>query len=471
MNIKYNNIDKEQAHELVTFSDVPAILEVSDTTGGTNAVLQLTVGTGWSASSNNQWWLTFQGNTISNVTDPKNAVNKNFYISDRHSTAVSIANALRNCPTVVASFLVYVDDYDVICKAREIGAIDLSTTMPSGMPVTTATTAGTATSTLVNSKITVDVYSNDEYVTSLEKNYQSEKCRFDMTPVLATMSKYGETIPYSFEISALNESGTSTSLGSVTGNSVSVGYMVNQGDKFLTVNDNIFIAQNVTRGKLRDAYNSSLLYVYDDTIPISFYTTSTGNITVTTTYRNSAYGAITSSTETKTIVGDSLLHTITIDLDIPNDCFYVDIQLNNLQKLRYDVIRPMKTSYGCQRVYWINSYGGTSFFDFVGQKTIENTSETVTYNKNNLDYYTAEINEKELVYNVDTKSTYTVKSHLIAEDGKWQLYDLLQSPRAWTNINGQDYVVIIESISAAEQNNQQIYECSVKFRISQPTSL
>ena len=473
MNIKYNNIDKEQAHGLVTFSDVPAILEVSDTTGGTKALLQITVGTGWTASSNNQWWLTFQGNTISNVTDPKNAVNKNFYIaSDAHSTAVSICNALRSCPTVAASFVVYVDGNKVICYAREIGYIDMTVTMTEGLSYLTLTTvAGTADSSLVNNKISVDVYSYYDYVTTLEKNYHVGNCRFDITPVLATMSKYGETIPYSFEISALNESGTSTSLGSVTGNSVSVGYMVNQGDKFLSVNDNIFIAQNVSRGKLRDAYNSSLLYVYDDTIPISFYTTSTGNITVTTTYRNSAYGAITSSTETKTIVGDSLLHTITIDLDIPNDCFYVDIQLSNLQKLRYDVIRPMKTSYGCQRVYWINSYGGTSFFDFVGQKTIENTSETVTYNKNNLDYYTAEINEKELVYNVDTKSTYTVKSHLITEDGKWQLYDLLQSPRAWTNINGQDYVVIIESVSAAEQNNQQIYEMTVKFNISQPTSL
>lgn len=81
------------------------------------------------------------------------------------------------------------------------------------------------------------------------------------------------------------------------------------------------------------------------------------------------------------------------------------------------------------------------------------------------------INEKELVYNVDTRSTYTVKSHLIAEDGKWMLYDLLQSPYAWTNINGQDYVVIIDSVTEAEQNNQQIYEMTVKFRISQPTSL
>ena len=316
----------------------------------------------------------------------------------------------------------------------------------------------------------MDVYSNDEYVTSLEKNYQSEKCRFDMTPVLATLAEYNLTVPYSLDISSMNASGIVSTLGSVTGNSVSVGYMVNQGDKFLTINNNIYIAQNVARGKLRSVYNSSILYVYGDTIPLSFYTTSSGDMTVSISYKNSAYQQISTGSYSSLIPAGNLLHTITVPLVVPNECFYVDLTIGG-KTLRYDVIRPMKTSYGCQRVYWINSYGGTSFFDFVGQKTIENTSETVTYNKNNLDYYTAEINEKELVYNVDTKSTYTVKSHLIAEDGKWQLYDLLQSPRAWTNINGQDYVVIIESVSAAEQNNQQIYEMTVKFNISQPTSL
>jgi hypothetical protein len=227
----------------------------------------------------------------------------------------------------------------------------------------------------------------------------------------------------------------------------------------------------VARGKLRDAYNSSLLYVYGDTVPLSFYTTSTAaSVTVTESYKDSAFNQITSTTETLTVVGDGLLHTVTANLSIPTDCFYVDVTIGG-NKLRYNVIRPMKTSYGCQRVYFINSYGGTSFFDFVGQKTIENTSETVTYNKNHLDYYSTSINEKEKVYDVNTKSVYTVKSHLIAEDGKWQLYDLLQSPYAWTNINGQDYVVIIDSVTEAEQNNQQIYEMTVKFRISQPTSL
>ena len=219
MNIKYNNIDSAQAHNLVTFSDVPAILEISDTTGGTKATLEMTVGTGWTATSNNECWLTFQNNTISNVVDPQNAVNKNFYVaSDTHSTAVSIANALRNCPTISASFLVYTNNDKVICKAREIGAIDLTTTMSENMNVTIATTAGTASSTLVNSKITVDVTSDNEYVTTLEKYYHGDNCRFDVTPLLATMAEYNKTIPYSLNISTMNASGTVTTLGSVTGN-------------------------------------------------------------------------------------------------------------------------------------------------------------------------------------------------------------------------------------------------------------
>ena len=475
MNIKYNNIDKEQAHNLVTFSDVPNILEITDTTAGTKAVLQLTVESGWSATGNNEYWITFMDNTISNVTDFQNANNKNFFISsDRHSTGVSIANALRNCPSVTASFLIYCDGYNVTLKAREIGAIDLSVTMSENLSyLTTATTAGTSVSLLTNNKIYIDVKTDGEYVTSLEKYYHGGKCSFDMTPVLATMTEYNKTIPYSLKVSRIQPNGEVITMGNITGNSASVGYMVNQGDKFLTISDNIFIGQNTARGKLRDVYNSSLLYVSADAedIPISFYTTSDNDVTATTFYRDSAYNTITSTTQSIALTGDILLHTATIDLDIPANCFYVDVQLNNLQKLRYDVIRPMKTSYGCQRIYWINSYGGTSFIDLVGQKAIENTSETMTYNKNVLEYYTSEFNEKEIVYDVITKTNYTLKSHLIAEDGQWQFYDLLQSPRAWTNINGEDYLIIVDSVSSAEQNNNGVYEMTVKFHISQPTSL
>lgn len=475
MNIKYNNIDSAQAHGLVTFSDVPAIIEVSDTTGGTKATLEMTVGTGWTATANNECWLTFQGNTISNVVDPRNAVNKNFYVaSDTHSTAVSIANALRNCPTVTASFLVYTNNNDkVICKAREIGNIDLTTTMSENMNVTTATTAGTASSTLVNSKITVDVTSDNEYVTTLEKYYHGDNCRFDMTPVLATMAEYNKTVPYSLSISSMNSSGTVSTLGAITGNTVAVGYMVNQGLKYIEIDNYIKLAQNVTRGKLRDSYNNSILYVSADatTIPVSYYTQQTGTLYVGISYKDSAYNEIGTGTTSQTITLGSWLHSVDISVSIPSDAFYVDLYLNNINKLRFNVIRPMKTSVDCQRIYWINSYAGTSFIDLVGEKTIENTSETVTYNKNHLDYYTADINEKEIVYDVDTKTTYTIKSHLMELDGTWQYFDLLQSPRAWTTINGETYLIIIESVSKQEQNNNDVYEMTVKFRISQPTTL
>ena len=474
MNITYNNLSATSAHNLVTFSDIPNILEINDSTGGTKATLEMTVGTGWTATANNECWLTFQGNTISNVIDPQNAVNKNFYVaSDTHSTAVSIANALRNCPTVTASFLVYTNNDKVICKAREIGDIDLTTTMSENMNVTIATTAGTADSTLINSKITVDVTSNNEYVTTLEKYYHGDNCRFDMTPVLATMADYNKTVPYSLSISSMNASGTVSTLGAITGNTVSVGYMVNQGLKYIEANNYIKLAQNVSRGKLRDAYNNSILYVSADatTIPVSYYTQLTSTLIVGISYKDSAYNEITSTSQTQSISNDGWLHSVTVNVNIPADCFYVDLYLNNINKLRFNVIRPMKTSVDCQRIYWINSYGGTSFVDMVGQKTIENTSETVTYNKNHLDYYTADINEKEIVYDVDTKTTYTIKSHLMELDGTWQYFDLLQSPRAWTTINGETYLIIVESVSKQEQDNNDVYEMTVKFRISQPTTL
>lgn len=476
MNIKYNNIDSAQAHNLVTFSDIPNILEINDSTGGTKATLEMTVGTGWTATSNNECWLTFQGNTISNVIDPQNAVNKNFYIaSDTHSTAVSIANALRNCPTVTASFLVYTNNNDkVICKAREIGEIDLTVTMSENLSyITTASTAGTASSTLVNSKITVDVTSDNEYVTTLEKYYHGDNCRFDMTPVLTTMADYNKTVPYSLSISSMNSSGTVSTLGAITGNTISVGYMVNQGLKYIEIDNYIKLAQNVTRGKLRDAYNNSILYVSADatTIPASYYTQQTGTLYVGISYKDSAFNEIGTGTTSQTITLGSWLHSVDISVSIPSDAFYVDLYLNNINKLRFNVIRPMKTSYDCQRIFWVNSYGGTSFIDLVGEKTIENTSETVTYNKNHLDYYTNDINEKEIVYDVDTKTTYTIKSHLMELDGTWQYFDLLQSPRAWTTINGETYLIIIESVSKQEQNNNDVYEMTVKFIISQPTTL
>ena len=140
MNITYNNIGWLSAIDLVTFSDVPNILSVTDSTSGTNAVLKITVADNWKSatSSNNQWWLQFQGETISNVLEPQNAVNKNFYINtSKRSTAVSMCRALRACPSITAKFQVYLDTdsskADIYLKAREIGQANLTVTMAANM--------------------------------------------------------------------------------------------------------------------------------------------------------------------------------------------------------------------------------------------------------------------------------------------------------------------------------------------------
>ena len=476
MQLKYNGLVQIGAENLITFSDVPNILDISDTTGGTHAMLTLTVNDNWYdvTTANNQWWLTFQNETISNVLDVDNAVNKNFLItSNKYSTAVNICSALRSCPSISSKFKIYTSTNSltptVYLKAREVGTIDLSVSMASGMTtyITTATTAGTSSTILNNAKVNVDIYSNNEYVTSLEKIYY-EDCRFDISPVLATLAKTSETTPYSLYVSATNNSGITAVLGNITNNYVTVGYMVNQGQPYLKLTSGVTIAQNVSRGKLRTVDNNTILYVYDNTIPLSFYTSTSGDTTYTITYKDSAYSTI--STTSGTVNVTEKLTTAIVNISLPSDCFYVDLAVGG-KTLRYDVIRPLNASYGNQRIYFTNSYGGTSFIDLVGEKQITNESETQTYNKNLLDYYETQTLEKEKVYNTDIKTTYTIKSHLIKEDGKWTFYDLLQSPYAWTKINGKDYVIIVESVQFSEVNNQNVWEGTGKFRISQPTSM
>ena len=478
--LKYNNIPSESATSFICFSDVPNILEINDSTGGTKALLQLTVGTGWTATSNGQWWITFQNNTISNVTDPKLAVNKNFYIApDAHSTAVSICNALRNCPTVAASFVVYVNGNKVICYARQIGPVDMEVSMTEGLTYITVTkVAGTADSSLVNNKITVDVYSNYNYVTTLQKNYHVGNCKFDMTPVLVTMAEYGTTVPYEFEINALDESGTSTNLGSITGNSIAQGYQVNQGFNYIPLGNmpsDFIIAQNVSRGTDKSWDNNTTLYLYGNTIPVSWYSKSKSSITCEVQYLSSAYAAV--HTDTITLSDSTLdgwLHnaTVTLSENYKTSAYYIgliftDSSENTLGTLMYNIIKPLKATEYYQRIYWRNSYGGVSYFDFTASKSESRDIETTTYNKNVYDYYTQDVNEKAIPYDNAVNYSVTLKSHLIEKDGTYIFNDLIQSPNVWTEVNSETYRIILDSVSVDEDNRNDLYTATIKYKYSQ----
>lgn len=482
MQILLNNL--QEPANLITFTDVPNILKVVSEAYGTYATMTFTISgdLAGQTTTNGQWYLTFMGETISNVIDPANAINKNFYVSSSNiSTAASIARALRNCPIIAANFNVQHDDNSVRLTAKGSGPVwsRMQNYLQYNLPSSNFTAVGedgTSYSELAGKRIDVDVYTMDasgrKYVTTLEKNYYGDEAAFNLSPVLTTLAEYGRCKPYTLKISSIVD-GNYELLGTLDDNYISIGYMCNQGNKFL---DGSFaqVAQNYSRGNTQDADNNTILYVYAPSIPISFYAGNLGGMTITIDYLGSDYQVLSSDTQTWRNT-DSERKLWDLDLQLNSyaytHSFYVDVNLGTTAKVRYNVIKPLKATEYYQRIKWRNSYGGVSFFDFTGQKTETRDLTVQTYQKNIFDYYTDSKNELEKIYDNQVKYTVTLKSHLFENDGKYIFNDLLQSSSVWTTINGQDYAIIIESLSVDETDNNNVYEATLRYRYSQEPSI
>lgn len=465
----------------ITYTDIPNILKFEDTGGGTKATItvSLTGNLQSATDTDGEWYISILGETITNVTEPENAVSKNFYISSGNtSTAASVCRALRNCSTIAANFNVLNSGSSVVLTAKAVGPI-LSTgyydTNILQQYISITGTDGTASSSYFGAKIDVDVYSDGEYITTLEKNYYGSEVAFNLSPVLATISEVGKSTPYDLKVSYINRYGTFGQIGTVSTNYSVVGYMVNQGYKYNIAMSDTVLAQNVLRGNNRDTYNNSLLYVYEPTIYLSFYTSSATTKTLNVTYRDSSFNAISSFSSGFTTQGtDNILNDVTIELNPTylKQSFYVDVQFADTSNvIRYNVIKPLKMTEFCQRVYFRNSYGGVSFFDFTGQKSETRDLDLMTYEKNIFDYYSDPMNELEKIYDNTVKYSVTLKSHLFEKDGKYIFNDMLQSPELWVMRNGEKYAIILDNVSVDETTNNDIYEATIRFRYSQEPSL
>lgn len=490
MNITLNNL--QNPSNIVCLTDIPNILKVEDSSGGTYTSITLILGNGLQSLTNRdgQWYITIFGESITNVLDSNMAVGKSFYISSSlNSTAVSIARALRCCPTIAANFNVTTSGASVIIKAKGIGPVAAATestaveTNISSSYLGISKVIGSANSSLFGAKVIVDVTSvdddyNDIYVTTLEKNYYGSEAAFNLSPVLSTLSTPGKVRPFNLGINKLKD-GTYTQLGNVVNNYSTVGYMVNQGNKYIPL-DAFSFAQNFSRGTERGFANNSLLYIYSPSLPISFYNGNDGGFNVTVDYVDSAgniletYSAFTwNNTDS-----DKKLWDITINLASTTgwserfkQAFYIDVHLGNHDTVRYNVIKPLKATEYYQRIYWRNSYGGISFFDFTGQKSETREIDISTYQKNIFNYYDDVKNELEKIYDNKVKYIVTLKSHLFENDGKYIFNDLMQSTDVWVEKNGETYAVIIDSVSVDETDRNNIYEATVKYHYSQEPSL
>lgn len=481
MDITYNGI--QGANNLVTFTDVPNILKVEDDGGGTYATFSLIFNGNLKSSTtkDGQWYITFLGETITNVVDYNNAVNKNFYVStSSESTAASVCRAFRNCPGIYANFTIEHGESEVEIRARAVGSVwsgmrsFFETNIPAARLEYTAYD-GSANSSLAGALINVNVIVNGKYITALAKNYYGKECAFDVSPVLTSVAKIGETVPYHFHVSYTKD-GEYTYLGRVGGgdNHIAQGYMVNQGSKYLDITQSsVVIAQNFSRGTAKGLANNTILYLYGNTIPVTFYRNGSSSVAILVEYKNSAYETISSVTTSydDSDVSNKLKETtLVLTSSLLERSFYVDVTINS-QTIRYNVIKPVKATEYYQRIYWRNSYGGISFFDFTGQKSETRDVDVSTYQKSIFDYYSSPKNELEMIYDNDVKYFVTLKSHLFEKDGKYVFNDLMQSPYVWTVVNGEEYLIIIDSVSVEEQDRNDIYEATVKYRYSQKPSL
>ena len=481
--IYYNDFSASEinSRNIVTFTEVPNILSIQTDNTGTKARVNLFFegNLQTSVTGDGQYYISFLGETITNVMDSSKATNKRFWISgDEDCTAMSVGRALRNCSGIAADWNIVVHGPDIYMIAKTIGSKwgNFGNTFIHNIPssnLSVMQTGGTSSSVYFNSKIDVDVYSgssygNDSYynyVTTLEKNFYGDECAFDMSPVLATMSEYGEIKPYSFVINLIREDGEWQSEGSISGYT-SIGYHCNDSAKFYDING--------CQVLINDGYNGEnvTLYTYEDYIPFSVLVPATSiTYNYTATLKNSANETIWSQqTVGFNYNGKSLVDgNFQIPLDYNDQTYFVELAFDNQtsQTVRFNVIKPLKATEYCQRVFWRNEYGGISFFDFTGQRSESDSVDVETYEKNVFDYHKTQAFEKKKIYKNDYTKEVTLTSHLMDKKGKYIFNSLMKSKRVWTIVGGNRYYIIPKSIEVAEDGTyNDVYTAKLKYEYS-----
>lgn len=474
MNITYNNLSSPS--NLLTFTEVPNILKVEEMVSGIKSDISLEFegNLRQTVTADSQYYISILGETITNVMDASKANNKRFFISaDEDGTAMSVCRALRNCGSLTADFNIIHSGNGVRLIAKTIGSKGLASpnsiqrNIPSDK-LTVSIGEGSSYSVLFNSKIDIDVYSgstsdDNNYVTTLEKNWYGNECAFDVSPVLATISQYGYTQPYELALQLIREDGEWQYLGKVSGNTT-IGYHANQSDKYK-------YAQGVQMLLNKNRGNNGImtLYTYNNVIPYSVLCgLDTGGWNVTVSVKDSAFNEIYANTTTGRRTSSNMIIDggVTIPQTAMTNGYYVDLTVG-VETTRFNIIKPLKATEYYQRILWRNEYGGISFFDFTGSRSESDSVDIETYEKNIFDYYDNEYFERKMIYSNDYKKTVSLKSHLMEEDGKWIFNSLMRSKKVWTTVNGKVYYIIPKSIDVEEdQQYNNIYTAKLTFEFS-----
>lgn len=483
---------QSNVNNVTCFSFAPTILEVSSSTNGSYTIWQITLGQVTSISTG--MYLKVNDITLNMVTSINDVKGYNFYMtpstiaSQRKLMVNSLMEALKRVPEIMSGYDVYMPysgsekQLQITMRSKTYGNNTPLTITKNISALSISHTEGSASTELKEGDLKIDIYKlpiankynttttiTGKYQTTLSKHTANDsKVKFDLGSVFASLTNEGEVSQfgvYIYQITGTNliEIADYKSVYNVNG------YLINQGGEFIPRFENAKVALNVNRGENRNYLNNTILYVYENTIPLSIYAASGVN---TLSYKIHYVGSdnidISSTTQNANL--SNALNHLTINLSdaLLMQSKYIDIEFTqyNLGTLRFNVIKPVRATDEHQRVYWYNSWGGVSFFDFAGNRTEERKVKTTTYQDSVLDYYDNDTNERDYVYDKQNEITVKLTTHNIHKDGQWLLFDLQQSRTAWTYINGQKYRIIVDDVTINTTSVTDIYTATVQYRYS-----
>lgn len=497
MKITLNGL--ENPNNIITFTNCPTILTVSDSWTGTRARSVIEVSSLSYVRTPEEYSIKVGDYYIRGTSDLSKSVGNRFYLTSSNTlanrvlVARKIVDAINSLGGITMSYRVWQDSNSigeliprVIVEAIDVGiagvGISIKDLMPSGI-ITIDGTGGSITSIFngsITNKIHVDIYKNNfpinringttwtrgSFIAQLEKTVWGGSVSFDLSEIFNTESEIGTLSEYEMIIYS-EVDGNITALGDLKNIYATPGYFVNQGGAFIPKFTGCYLAQNVSRGNSVGGVNKSILYVYYNSIVFSLYAdNSMSTVSCTIDYLNSSQASL--GTEKQNIFCGNNLNTFTLPLNqlLLQQSSYIDVNIPNVGKLRYNVIKPIHATDETQRIYWTNSYGGTSFFDFTGTRTEERKTDIETYERSLYDYYNSNRQELKKIYSKEVKITVTLTTHNIVKDGTWQLFDLQNSYNAWTTVNGKEYAIHITDIQVDETDVAGIYTAQIEYEYS-----
>ena len=459
--ITFNNL-YDNFDNVLALSNLPNLIKIEDWSEGSYCTIQIYFDGNIQAlvTADTQFYINVLGETVTNVMTPSDQNNKRFYIdSDEDNTAENVVMALRNCSRLNALFKIKrLGGNAVELVARHYGNIvnnaPITTNIPTGF-CTITVTDGSYYSVYGGSKITVDVFNDhtwdtENYVTTLTKNFYGNDCTFDISPVIGTLCDYGKTSPYRCYVRVMSQNAQWQDEGIVDGY-VTKGFQANNSSPFLYLGGARMLLNT----------NSMPIYTYSNKINYSVLVgTDTARWSLSYRLLTSANELMYQSPIEYDQRGGESSRIVDRYLEIPqglyNSAYYVDITIGN-ETTRFNIIKPIKAVDDYERVCWRNEYGGISFFDFTGGRSVTTTLDPTTYEKGDWDFYDTNDFEKKRIYATKTEKTVKLTSHILHKEGLRQFESLRKSEKVWLEdyVGNKTYIIpkTLEYQENSEYNN------------------